>query len=97
MTNPTAVGPVGVTFCFVALFLTIQGASTLGLYSYKSKRFETIGPYQKLTSSARQGLLIGGVVTITLALSSLRQLSLRDFGLMVILAALVELFFRARR
>jgi hypothetical protein len=96
LTNPSQIGPVGVTIWFIALFLALQGATTLGLFSWYGKSLSTVGPYQRLTAALRQGLLLGGIVTILLALSSLRQLSIRDAGLLITLAVLVELFFRAR-
>ncbi len=95
-TNPTVIGPAGVTLWFVALFMAIQGASTLGLYILKSRSEQAVGPYQKLTASSRQGLLLSGVLTVSLALSSLRQLSGRDLGLILLLALLIEIYFRAR-
>jgi hypothetical protein len=97
LTNPTQLGPIGVTLWFVALFLATQGVVSLALFTWSGKSYEAVGPYQRLTGAVRQGSLVAGVVTVMLALSSLRQLSLRDAGLLILLAFLVEIFFKVRQ
>ncbi len=47
--------------------------------------------------SARHGLLLGGALTVILALSSLQQLDPRDVGLIIAFVLLVEFYMRTRR
>lgn len=96
-TNPTSIGPVGVTLWFVSLLIGLQGALTLLLYVRKRRKELEIGSQARLASAWRQGFLLALVVTIFLALSSLRQLGLRDVVLIVVLIGLVEFYFRSRR
>jgi hypothetical protein len=95
ITNPTKLGPGGVTFWFIDLLLMLISLSTLGIYSYHSRRSETKS--RVLVSSFRTGSLIGFTLTLLFALSSLRSLSWRDIILLVLLVALVEILFRTRR
>ena len=95
--NPSSLGPVGVTIWFLALLTALQGAFTLGLYRMKQGLAEVSGPATRFMSSWRQGSLIAGVLVVMLALSSLRQLSGRDIGLLVVLALLVEFYGRTRK
>ncbi len=95
--NPTALGPVGVTVWFLGLFLALQGGMTLGLYRLKRRYQDVISPTKRFMSSWRQGLIIGGTTVILLALSSLRQLSLRDAGLLALLGLLIEFYGRTRK
>jgi hypothetical protein len=95
--NPANLGPVGVTLWFLALWGSLAGIVALLAYVAKSRFFSDELQAARLAGSLRQGLLVGGVVTIVLALASLRQLSLRDGILIVILAALVEFYLRTRQ
>ncbi|HSH31957.1 MAG TPA: hypothetical protein VK963_04805 [Candidatus Saccharimonadales bacterium] len=97
ITNPSRIGPVGVTLWFVAVLIGLQGALTLVLYFAKRRRELEMGSPDRLTSSWRQGFLVALTVTILLALSSLRQLGLRDVVLILVLVGLVEFYFRTRR
>ena len=98
VTNPSRLGPVGVTLWFGALWAAVAGMLAILLYVAKSwrKGFSDERPVSKLYASLRQGLLAAGVLTVMLALSSLRQLSLRDAVLLLILAGLIEFYFRTR-
>ena len=95
-TNPVKIGPVGVTLWFVALLGFLQGAMSLGLIAFKKRFFPVMNEHKLVTSSWRQGLLTGGAMTMFAALSSLRQLGLRDIILLAGLLILVEFYFRAR-
>lgn len=95
-TNPLRIGPLGVTLWFVALLGLIQGLVALGLIEAKKRLLPTLGEHKRVTSSWRQGLLIGGDATMLLALSSLRQLGWRDVILLTGLLALIEFYLRAR-
>jgi hypothetical protein len=96
VTNPLKIGPLGVTFWFVALLIFMQGVFTFCLLGAKRRMFPTLGEHKIVTSSWRQGLLIGGWVVMLLALSSLRQLGWRDVVLLTGLLGLLEFYFRAR-
>lgn len=96
-TSPSRLGPFGVTVWFLAFWGAISGIMALLLYVAKSRVFSDTLPAERLAASYRQGLLVAGAGTTLLALSSLRQLSLRDGILVVILCALIEVYFRTRR
>ncbi len=96
VTNPTKIGPLGVTAWFVVVLIAITGGLTVGLYWFKSRfpRYDT--ERARLIGSLRQGLLVGLGVSIGLALASLRQFSLRDGVMIAILLVLIEFYFRTR-
>ncbi len=95
-TNPLAIGPLGVTLWFLALFAFVGNLIAGGMILIKPRLFPTMTARKLILSSWRQGLLIGGEVTMLLALASLRQLGWRDVILLTGLVALVEVYFRAR-
>ncbi len=94
--NPLRMGPIGVTLWFVALLGFLQGAFSLVLLRQKKRLFPALGEHKAATSSWRQGFLVGGAITMLVALSSLRQLGLRDIILLTGLLILVEFYYRAR-
>ncbi len=96
LTNPRAIGPLGVTLWFVALLTFIQGALALGLIWAKQRFLPALAQHRLVTSSWRQGLLMGGGIVMLLGLASLRQLGWRDAMLLTGLLGLVEFYFRAR-
>jgi len=97
-TNPTSLGPGGVTFWFINVLLLVSSAVSISSYAIASKRAKYSGNIlQSLYSSIRTGFLVGFSVTILLALSSLRSLSWRDIILFLLTIALVEIYFRTRR
>jgi hypothetical protein len=96
LANPTSVGPLGVTLWFVGVLVGLQGGFTLLLFAAKANKQQSVGPVKLLAASWRQGLLIALGLTIFLALSSLRQLGLRDVILISAVLALVEFYFRTR-
>lgn len=96
LTNPLAIGPVGVTVWFVVLFLALSSIFTLALYTSKTfLRLHATG-VGRLRYSWRQGLLLGGWVSGVLALSSLHQLGLVDVILLALLLVIVEVYVRFR-
>ncbi len=95
ITNPAKIGPLGVTIWFVALLGFLQGLITLVVIAFKKRLFPALGEHKLITSSWRQGLLMGGAITMFGGLSSLRQLSWRDIILLIGLLVLVELYSRA--
>ena len=94
-TNPTRLGPGGVTFWFINLLLLITSSISIGLYVNRASRAESRS--KLLNSSIRTGALVGFSLTLLVALSSLRSLSWRDIILLLLLVILVELYFRTRR
>lgn len=96
-TNPMQVGPVGVTLWFLVLMVSLTGVIALGLYVAKRRVVAEQSARARISSCLRQGLLVGGGLTVLTALSSLRQLSLRDAVLLSILLGLIEFYFRSRK
>ena len=96
LTNPSSIGPAGVTLWFVGVFLALSGALTLTLNYLKTQLQLHPTPNRRLLFAWRQGSLMGLAATIWLALSSLRQLSWGDVALLVLLLVLVEFYLRAR-
>ena len=94
-TNPTKLGPGGVTFWFINLLVLLSSLLSLLIYSLQYKKSDQ--KRKLLFSSIRTGCLMGFAFTLLLALSSLRSLSWRDIILLVLLVILVELLFRTRR
>jgi hypothetical protein len=95
-TNPLAIGPVGVTVWFVALYLSLAAICTLGLYTAKTFLHVHAAGVNRLRYSWRQGLLLASWVAGLLALSSLRQLGPLDAILLGILLVIVEVYVRFR-
>lgn len=96
-TNPTKLGPGGVTFWFINLLFLLSSSLTLSFYYLRTRRSNTGQTAKKLRSSIRSGALIGLSLTVLLALSSLRSLSWRDIVLFLLLIILVEVYFRTRK
>ena len=96
ITNPLAIGPVGVTLWFIVFLSMLFAVSTLGLYLAKSYLHIHDNPVNRLRYSLRQGLLVGGWAAALLALSSLSQLGLRDAILLGLLLVIVEVYVRFR-
>lgn len=95
--NPSQLGPIGVTFWFLALWAASGGILGLVVFMIKSQFRREDTSTARLYGSLRQGLLVTGGAVICLALASLRQLSPKDVILIVILGALTEFYFRTRR
>ena len=97
-TNPTKLGPGGVTFWFINMLFFLSSALTLVFYYLKKRRSKSteFSP-RGFRSSIRSGSLIGLSLTVLLALSSLRSLSWRDIILFFLMIVLVEVYFRTRK
>jgi hypothetical protein len=96
-TSPGGLGPTGVTIWFIVLLLAFTGLLTVGLYAVKSYlKLHGTGD-QRLRFSLRQGFLLGLWGTVMLALSSLRQWSLRDALLFALILIVVEIYIRLRQ
>lgn len=99
VTNPSRLGPTGVTLWFMGLWVVVS--SCLALLKYElvmkfGKEATKLNRHKMVASSLRHGVLIGAGLTVLLALSSLQQLDARDVGLVAALLALIEFFVRAR-
>ena len=97
MTNPLAIGPVGVTIWFVLLLLSV--AATVAVILYLVKTFLHVhegAAASRLRYSWRQGLLVSSWAVGVLALASLHQFGLRDAILLGLLLAIIEVYVRFR-
>lgn len=100
MTNPTALGPTGVTLWFLGFWVVLS--SCLAFVKYElvmrfGKETTKLGGHKTIMTSLRHGALFAGGLTIILALSSLQQLDPRDIGLILVFLGLVEFYVRTRR
>ena len=98
MTNPLAIGPLGVTVWFLVLLTVLAGGATLGLYGLKTYLHVHEGaPRVRFRHSWRQGWLVAGWAVGVMALSSLHQFNLRDAILLGLLLSIIEVYMRFRR
>lgn len=100
VTNPSKIGPAGVTLWFMGFWVVLSSCLAFANYELVmrfGRETTKVAPHNVRVSSLRHGLLIGGALTVILALSSLQQLDPRDVGLITIFVALVEFFMRTRR
>lgn len=100
ITNPSRLGPTGVTLWFVGFWVVM--ASCLALAKYElvlrfGKESTLVNRHKVKVTALRHGMLLGGALTVILALSSLQQLDPRDVGLIAAFVILVEFFMRARQ
>jgi uncharacterized protein YacL len=100
VTNPTKLGPTGVTLWFMGFWVVLS--SCLAFINYElvmrfGREATRVNLHKVKTASLRHGLLIGGSLTVILALSSLQQLDPRDVGLIIAFVVLVEFYMRTRR
>ncbi len=96
--NPKNLGPAGVTFWFINLLILLGSLVTLVVFV--TRMFQKDAREQSLSilfDSFRTGFLIGFCMTILVALSSLRSLSIRDIILFILTVVLVEIYFRTRK
>ncbi len=97
-TNPTKIGPAGVTFWFINLLLMLASLVTLLIFAWRMRKTKNRDNKQAiLQSSFRTGFLLGFCATLLLALSSLRSLSWRDIILFLLTIVLIEIYFRTKR
>jgi hypothetical protein len=96
LTNPSGIGPLGVTLWFLVFFGSLAAIFALGFYVAKTFMHVHATGVARLRYSWRQGMLVSGWVTGLLALSSLRQLGLLDAILLGLLLAIVEIYVRFR-
>ena len=96
--TPRELGPAMVTFWFVSVLVALTSMVTVIDYALKlRKENNRMQPRKILLASLRTGFLVGFTLTLLLALSSLRSLSLRDIILFVLTVVLIEFYFRTRK
>lgn len=94
-TTPAQIGPIGVTAWFLVLTLALGGVVAVLLHMVKQLVLKKVpGPNPMI--SLRQGLLVSFWATVNLALSSLRQLTLRDLLLSGVFIIIIELYLRLK-
>ena len=96
--NPTKLGPGGVTFWFINIMIFVFSLVSLIAFKFRSHKFKSKGKSKSviLNTSVRTGIIASFVVTVLLALSSLRSLGIRDVVLFVLTVILVEVYLRTR-
>jgi hypothetical protein len=95
-TTPLTLGPLGVTAWFLVALVGISSLVALVAYGLSLRFHSSLKHGQQVANSWRRGVLVGGYLTIVLALSSLKQLNIRDLILLLILLILVEFYSVAR-
>ena len=96
--TPTEIGPAGITFWFLGIL--IASGSLIAIVDYSVRMRKEINQQRSSSiyyAALRAGFLVGFTLTVLLALSSLRSLSLRDIILFVLTVVLIEFFFRTRK
>lgn len=99
ITNPTSLGPTGVTLWFVGLGAVLAICFAFAKYlvvMHWGREASKANRRKVRVASIRHGVLVSAGLTSLLALSSLQQLDLRDVGLVFALLLLVEFFARTR-
>lgn len=96
--TPKQLGPAAITFWFIGVVVIVASLITLIEYNIKLRNQDSrMQPRKALIKSMRTGILLGLTITILLALSSLRSLSLRDIILFALTVLIIELYFRTRK
>ena len=96
--TPKQLGPAVITFWFIGIAVFVASLITLLEYNLKLRNPNNrMQPRRILIRSLRTGILLGLTITILLALSSLRSLSLRDIILFALTVLIIELYFRTRK
>ena len=98
LTNPSVLGPGGVTFWFIMVLVFVASSFTLLIYNLQKRRPKYAENKSKCYfKSLRSGLILGVSLTVLSALSSLRSLSWRDFFLFAAAVIVIEVLLRTRR
>lgn len=93
-TTPATLKPIGVTAWFI-LFLVALSSGIAVLLDLVKRLIGRRKPQgRSFHPSLRQGIILGVWLTILLASSSLRQLSLRDILLTGLIGVIIELYLR---
>lgn len=89
LTSPSQLGPFGLTAWFSGLIIALTGISSLLLMRWKYGESQ-----EGFSVSLRRGFLLSMWVVSILALSSLRQLGIRDIILLTILGLLIDFYMQ---
>lgn len=100
ITNPTNLGPTGVTLWFLIFWGVVS--ANLSFVKYElvmrfGRETAKLSKHRTMMVAIRHGALIGAGLTVLLALSSLQQLDGRDVGLVTALIILIEFYARSRQ
>lgn len=93
-TTPASLKPIGVTIWFVLLLVGFSSGLAILLDTLKRLIGRKKPQGRAFQPSLRQGIIFGTWLTIIVASSSLRQLSLRDILLTGLIAIIIELYLR---
>ncbi|MBI2798339.1 hypothetical protein HYX70_03535 [Candidatus Saccharibacteria bacterium] len=97
-TNPQKLGPAGVTFWFIGVFLFAGSVLSLLGFAWKMRKVKNREkPMWSINEALRTGFLLSFAGVVLLALASLKSLSWRDVILFVLTIIIVEFYFRTRR
>ncbi len=88
-TSPNELGPFGLTVWFTVLLVAITGLLWLMLTTLKYGRDR-----EGMMIAIRRSFLIGMWLVAIIALSSLRQFSIRDIILLTILGLLIDFYMK---
>ena len=96
VTTPLTIGPIGVTAWFLVTLAALSSGIALIVYALEVWLLPKLPVKRRIRESTRRGLFVGGLITIILSLSSLKQLNIRDVLLIALLMVLVEFYVVAR-
>lgn len=95
-TSPTGIGPLGVTAWFLLVLVGLSALVSLVAYGLTAWLQPHLATKQRIRDSWRRGLMVGGYITIVLALNSLQQLNIKAALILLLLLALIEFYAVAR-
>jgi len=95
-TTPFGIGPLGVTAWFLLVLVGLSALTSLVAYGLALWLQPHPSAKHRIRASWRRGLMVGGYVTIVLALNSLEQLNLRTLLILALLLILIEFYAVAR-
>jgi hypothetical protein len=95
-TTPLAIGPTGVTLWFLSLIIALSCWVSLISFGLEKRLSEKVKNKELVRNAWRRGLFAGGYITVLLALSSLKQLNVRDAVLFSLLILLIEFYMVMR-
>lgn len=94
-TNPGQGGQSALLSFYISLFVALLGTLTLLGYAARLVLSNNELKYQHIRVAFRQALLVSLLVTAALLLQAIRLLSWWDILLLVVIAALAELYLRS--
>jgi hypothetical protein len=89
VTNPTRLGPFGITTWFLCVLTVVSGLATLVL--------DRLRPRRGFSVNLRHGVLGATWLTALFALSSLGQIGVKDVVLVSVLVVLIEFYLSRAR